>query len=686
MKKILLFILLGFSVSAQNIFPSNGNVGVGTTSPGYLFNVNAQPGGYSIFGAFRMTGGVKNPGVFFGTDETTGISAIHFSGSSGYNGRLRIGNTDAISLNNDGSIGFGPGNPYSVGKMQILTNGGTPIANRLTYGTDNTGWKFAISKNFQGTISDQIVIQDNGYVGIGTSNPTERLELGGGRPITFNSNLGNIKMKGDPGGWAMSYGFVGSNGTDFGGLWGFGGADALYQWSIGKQYTDAFFVVKSDGKVGIGTNNPVQKLDVKGGIGFDFNSSDKKLYSPEDGILEWMTHDLAAGKGFAVSHQGQKRVYLATNGNSYLNGGNVGIGVLNPVEKLQVNGDIFAASRLSFQDNARFSVTNTDVPSLSTTGYSMPHYGLAAPSTGGAADLWVSGYQAVRFFTNGNAKPSLNLVNGNLGIGTINPLQKLDVVGNLRISGSIMRPDNAGLAMQLGNGTNAIYGNTAFYDIVGTNQRMLISETGNVGIGTSLPTANLHLKATGNSTLKVESSNVSIIHLASTFGNAMINNYNDGSLRINNAYDASLSHIVVNSAGNVGIGTATIPVGYKMAVAGNIIVDKIKVRKSTNGTWPDFVFKKDYQLPSLSEIESFVNENSHLPEIPSAAEIEKEGQDLGEMNRLLLKKVEELTLYLIEMEKNTKAQTQNIKDLIKSNAELTIWKNKIETQNKTGKE
>lgn len=102
-------------------------------------------------------------------------------------------------------------------------------------------------------------------------------------------------------------------------------------------------VVQGDGNVGIGTSNPNQKLTIKGGgIGFDYNSADKKLYSPEDGILEWMTHQAAGYHGFAVSHQGERRVYLNVLGDSYINGGNLGIGTMSPKEKLSVNGKIRA--------------------------------------------------------------------------------------------------------------------------------------------------------------------------------------------------------------------------------------------------------------------------------------------------------------------------------------------------------
>ncbi|NII83263.1 MULTISPECIES: hypothetical protein [unclassified Pedobacter] len=113
-------------------------------------------------------------------------------------------------------------------------------------------------------------------------------------------------------------------------------------YAVDNQWYDRM-VVQGDGNVGIGTSNPDQKLTIKGGgIGFDYNSADKKLYSPQDGELEWMTNQGAGYHGFAVSHQGERRVYLNVLGDSYINGGNLGIGTTSPKEKLSVNGKIRA--------------------------------------------------------------------------------------------------------------------------------------------------------------------------------------------------------------------------------------------------------------------------------------------------------------------------------------------------------
>ncbi|WP_454880736.1 hypothetical protein [Sphingobacterium detergens] len=104
-----------------------------------------------------------------------------------------------------------------------------------------------------------------------------------------------------------------------------------------------------------------------------------------------------------------------------------------------------------------------------------------------------------------------------------------------------------------------------------------------------------------------------------------------------------IARMTVLPGGNVGIGTANPQA--KLAVEGNILAKEVKIK--TDIAVPDYVFEPDYNLKSLEEIEQYVKTNKHLPEIPSAKQIQAEGLDLAEMNLLLLKKVEELTLYAI---------------------------------------
>jgi hypothetical protein len=102
------------------------------------------------------------------------------------------------------------------------------------------------------------------------------------------------------------------------------------------------------------------------------------------------------------------------------------------------------------------------------------------------------------------------------------------------------------------------------------------------------------------------------------------------------------------NGGNVAIGTID-PQGYKLAVNGSAIFTSVKVKLFN--TWADYVFKKEYNLIPLSDVEAFIQQNKHLPGVPAAAQVEKEGLDLGETQVTLLKKIEELTLYIIEQNK-----------------------------------
>jgi len=114
-----------------------------------------------------------------------------------------------------------------------------------------------------------------------------------------------------------------------------------------------------------------------------------------------------------------------------------------------------------------------------------------------------------------------------------------------------------------------------------------------------------------------------------------------------------------------------------MAVAGNIITEKVKVKLQSAG-WPDYVFAQHYQLPSLKDIEEFIKGNNHLPGVPSAKEVENNGLDLGDNQAVLLKKIEELTLYVIELNKRADEQSRKIAELEKQYKDQKEWRKEMD--------
>ncbi|MEM9547114.1 MAG: hypothetical protein AAGA77_14130 [Bacteroidota bacterium] len=270
-----------------------------------------------------------------------------------------------------------------------------------------------------------------------------------------------------------------------------------------------------------------------------------------------------------------------------------------------------------------------------------------------------------------------------VGIGLMDPTARLDV----RLKNSFIGNDESGIRVTYPNvnvpvGSNDV--NNSIFEVrrdisFGTFQNyksdFIVKRGGYVGVATADPQARLDIRMPDRQEIIVQS------EVPNTYSGFLFN-HSDGSpnwkIRAYSNFTGGYNNILgIQSAGGAGelwIAAKKTMIGdffdfddcmdcdnYLLYVKKGIRTEKVRVDVAS-GTWADYVFEDDYDLKSLAEVEAYISENGHLPNVPSAEEVEESGINLGEMDALLLEKIEELTLHMISLQK----ENEEMKEILES--------------------
>jgi hypothetical protein len=326
--------------------------------------------------------------------------------------------------------------------------------------------------------------------------------------------------------------------------------------------------------------------------------------------------------------------------------------------------------------------TTVGLPGLGNGYYSILGIrGGADNSVGKAHELSFSDDNVLRFRSGysptweGWRKVITEDANGNINLGGSSASERFHIeegkifiqappLGQGNSSGALLRMGahpysawHAGLGITQGEGVD-VY-DLDFYTIFGTSTaKMKLTAWGGLGIGV-YPLHMLHVNGDvglGDNSYISTNNGYTRFFTATNGGQGI----QAGAIAITDNYSEVAPTNGMYIKGSVGIGTATLPAGAKLAVNGHIYSTKLKV---TQTGWPDYVFENDYELSNLQDVEAYIKANKHLPGVLSASDVEKDGLDVGDNQVALLKKIEELTLYIIEMKKQIDKQQKEIGEL-----------------------
>lgn len=392
-----------------------------------------------------------------------------------------------------------------------------------------------------------------------------------------------------------------------------GGYGELQTFYHGIGYNTPLILNKNGGSVGIGTISPIRQFTLA-----------------NTGAAEMVWSDLSQGadlKHFRWMNANQKFMLGSINDNgsgpvdmlTITRNGNVGIGTNEPATKLSVAGQTYASLGFSAgsqnPEGLRIAQTNTYIGGWNSEN--SVRTGFLQFNAGYDVMLSSDGGLPVHLGVNGN--PHLTVKSeGNVGIGTLNPAYKLDVVGNALLGGGNIDARGGDFLPPLQNTGRMLIG---WNRTAGEGETDFISNRGGGQEG----------------------------------GFSFYDYTNSGVLKL---------LVKLNGSGNMFLsGDQTIGTTAEqrnLYVNGAVQTRKLTV---TQTKWPDYVFDSSYHLRPLNQVEQYIRQHKHLPEVPSEAAVAQEGLNVGDNQAILLKKIEELTLYIIQQNERLNEQDKAIAEL-----------------------
>jgi carbohydrate binding protein with CBM6 domain/Big-like domain-containing protein len=635
-------------------------------------------------------------------------------------------NTNALGVDASGNVVLVPGTVISAGANTTVAGAGTTTSPYvISAATGTNGWALAgntatsSSTNYVGTTdANDFIIKTNG----GNSNYSNNLgsqitdgsniaiQIGGTQTGGYNtSGMVTINPNGKSAGYLHIFqiGYPGGfNYIDNSGTWHTAALTATYGADMGVGPLVAsggpLYIGGTSGNNTIFRNHSANDLVVQGATGdvtigtaTDDPSAILNLSSATQGFLapriptSGFSNIITPANGL-LAYDNTLNVFKYYNGTTWNTLSSSGTSTIGNTPWL-TSGNAGTTPGTNFigtsddedlifkRNNVQSGIINSSllatgfgvsVLAVNTGGYNtgLGGYALAQNTTG--AYNTASGEDALGHNTTGNY---------NAAFGLTALAHSVTGTGNTALGAYTMYNANSG------NSNVAIGRDGLYYNASGSN---------NVGIG--YQAAYLTSSGNNNTALGFQalySNTTGSNNIAIGYGAQPADGISNGQLSIQNIIFGTNNTGTGStlSTGNIGIGTVapsqklevngnvlvdnqlfvgtvdpTTTTGYLLAVNGAAIFTMVKVKLNT--AWPDYVFGDDYSLPSLAEVEKYIKENKHLPDMPSADEMKKQGIDLGDNQAALLKKVEELTLYIIDQNKQTEEQDQKIEDL---NAKIT---------------